>query len=49
MIFAIPLDMSRAKDSKDTATKIAMPASLDACQALIEQLASTVDELTDAN
>jgi len=44
MIYAIPLDMSRAKDSKDAGTKIAIPTSLDACQALIEQLASTVDE-----
>ena len=41
--------MSRAKDSQDAATKIAMPASLDACHALIGQLASTVDALTDAN
>jgi len=41
--------MSRAKKSKDAATKIAMPASLEACHALIEQLTSTVDELTDAN
>jgi transposase len=38
--------MSRANDSKDAATKIAMPTSLDACHALIEQLASTVDEQT---
>ena len=36
--------MSPANDSPDAATKIALPASLDACQALIEQLASTVDE-----
>lgn len=41
--------MSRANDSQDAATKIAMPASLDACHALIGQLASTVDALTDAN
>jgi transposase len=41
--------MSRAEDSKDAAPAITMPASLDACHALIEQLASTVDELTDAN
>jgi transposase len=41
--------MSHANDSKDAATKITMPTSLGACQALIEQLASTVDELTDAN
>jgi transposase len=43
------IDMSRANDSQDAATKIAMPASLDACHALIGQLASTVDALTDAN
>ena len=48
MIFAIPLDMSRAKDSKDAATKIAIPASLDACHALIGQLASTVEEQNGA-
>lgn len=36
--------MSRANDNKDAATKITMPTSLEACQALIEQLASTVDE-----
>ncbi|MHC4563988.1 MAG: IS66 family transposase [Planctomycetota bacterium] len=41
--------MSRANDNKEAATKMAMPVSLDACHALIEQLASTVDELTDAN
>jgi len=41
--------MSHAEDSKDAATKITMPTSLDACQALIEQLTSTVEELTDAN
>ena len=36
--------MSHAEDSKDAATKITMPTSLDACHALIEQLASTVEE-----
>jgi len=41
--------MSRAKKGKDAATKITIPTSLDACHALIEQLTSTVDELTDAN
>jgi len=44
--------MSRAKKSKKastkTSTQIAMPASLDACHTLIEQLASTVDEQTNA-
>jgi transposase len=44
-------DTASKKDasSKDAATKIAMPASLEACHALIGQLTSTVDELTDAN
>lgn len=46
---AIPIGMSHANDSKDAATKITMPTSLDGCHALIEQLTSTVDELTDAN
>jgi transposase len=41
--------MSPAKKSKDAATTITMPTSLDACHALIEQLTSAVDELTDAN
>ncbi|MFH1416748.1 MAG: IS66 family transposase [Planctomycetota bacterium] len=41
--------MSRAKKSKDAVAKITMPTSLDACHALIEQLTSSVDELTDAN
>ena len=41
--------MSRAENSKDAAPAITMPVSLDACHALIEQLASTVGELTDAN
>ncbi len=49
MICAIRVGMSRANDSKDAATKITMPTSLGACQALIEQLASTVDSLTHAN
>lgn len=39
--------MSRANKSKDAATKITMPTSLDACHALIEQLTSTVGELND--
>ena len=44
------MGMSRAKDSKEEeAAPIAMPGSLDACHALIEQLASAVGELTDAN
>ena len=38
--------MSRANHSKDAATKIAMPASLKSCHALIRQLASTVDSQT---
>jgi len=46
---AVHIGMSHANDSKDAVTKITMPASLDACHALIEQLASTVGELTDAN
>ena len=46
---AIRIGMSHAEDSKDAAAKITMPTSLDACHALIEQLTSTVDELTDAN
>jgi len=46
--------MSRAKDNKDAARKdaalsITIPTNLTACQALIEQLACTVDSLTNAN
>ena len=48
MIYAIRIGMSRAKKSKKTSTKITMPASLGACHALIEQLASTVGEQTNA-
>lgn len=36
--------MRQTNDNQNAATKIALPASLDACQALIEQLASTVAE-----
>jgi transposase len=36
-----------AKGSQDAATPITMPASVDACQALIQQLASTVKEQND--
>ena len=41
----------RKKDSsrKDAALEITIPANLTACQALIEQLACTVDSLTSAN
>ncbi|MCH8881804.1 MAG: IS66 family transposase [Planctomycetes bacterium] len=39
--------MSRAKNNKNVA--ITMPANLTACHALIEQLACTVDSLTNAN
>ena len=42
------MGMSHANDSKDAATPIAMPASLDACHALIGQLASTVEEQNGA-
>lgn len=48
MRYAIHIGMSRANDSKDAATKIAMPTSLGACHALIEQLASTVEEQNSA-
>lgn len=37
-------DRQPAKDRQEAAKPIARPASLDACHALIEQLASTVDE-----
>jgi transposase len=39
--------MSRAKNSEDAATKIAKPANLSACHALIEQLSCTVDSQTN--
>ena len=41
--------MRRTNDSQDAVTKITMPTRVDACHALIEQLASAVNELTDAN
>ncbi len=41
---AICVGMSRAKKNKRPSTQIVRPTSLGACHALIEQLASTVDE-----